>query len=133
MLWFLDIACRAGWVVDDYRDEAVGTMARNAEGKLAMTQVTLRPAVRFGGGRAPDAAEHRAPAPRGARGVFHRQLGEDRRALRADDRGGLTMYLPRHFEEQRTEVLHTLMREHPARPAGHAGRRGPAGRIRCPC
>lgn len=58
MLWFLDIACRAGWLVDDYRDEAVGTMARNAEGKLAMTQVTLRPVVRFGGGRAPDAAEH---------------------------------------------------------------------------
>jgi organic hydroperoxide reductase OsmC/OhrA len=58
MLWFLDIACRAGWLVDDYRDEAVGTMARNAEGKLAMTQVMLRPAVRFGGGRAPDAAEH---------------------------------------------------------------------------
>lgn len=58
MLWFLDIACRAGWVVDDYRDAAVGTMDRNAAGKLAMTQVTLRPQVRFGGGRAPDAPEH---------------------------------------------------------------------------
>lgn len=58
MLWFLDIACRAGWVVDDYRDAAVGTMARNSEGKLAMTQVTLRPQVRFAAGRAPDAAEH---------------------------------------------------------------------------
>lgn len=57
MLWFLDIACRAGWIVDDYRDAAIGVMARNAEGKLAMTRVTLRPAVRFGGGRAPDAAE----------------------------------------------------------------------------
>ena len=58
MLWFLDIACRAGWIVDDYHDEAVGTMARNADGKLAMTLVTLRPAVRFGGARRPDAAEH---------------------------------------------------------------------------
>ena len=57
MLWFLDLACRAGWVVDDYRDAAVGTMARNAEGKLAMTEVVLRPAVRFAG-RAPDPAEH---------------------------------------------------------------------------
>jgi organic hydroperoxide reductase OsmC/OhrA len=58
LLWFLDIACRAGWVVDDYRDAAVGTMARNAQGKLAMTVVTLRPAVRFAGERVPDAAEH---------------------------------------------------------------------------
>ena len=57
MLWFLDLACRAGWVVDDYRDEALGTMARNAEGKLAMTEVRLRPAVRFAG-PAPTADEH---------------------------------------------------------------------------
>jgi organic hydroperoxide reductase OsmC/OhrA len=57
LLWFLDIACRAGWVVDDYRDEARGVMGRNAEGRLAMTQVTLRPGVRFAGERQPDAAE----------------------------------------------------------------------------
>ncbi len=49
MLWFLDIACRAGWVVDVYRDEAVGVMDRNAEGRVAVTRVTLRPAVRFSG------------------------------------------------------------------------------------
>lgn len=49
MLWFLDIACRAGWVVDDYRDEAAGVMEPNAQGKLAITLVTLRPAVRFVG------------------------------------------------------------------------------------
>jgi organic hydroperoxide reductase OsmC/OhrA len=57
MLWFLDLACRAGWVVDDYADEAVGIMAKDAAGKTAMTVVTLRPAVRFGGERRPDAAE----------------------------------------------------------------------------
>ena len=57
MLWFLDIACRAGWVVDDYRDEAVGVMAADADGRMAMTVVTLRPAVRFAGERLPDAAE----------------------------------------------------------------------------
>ena len=57
MLWFLDIASRAGWVVDDYRDDAVGLLAPNAEGQLAMTVVTLHPAVRFGGTTQPDAAE----------------------------------------------------------------------------
>src|SRR6266446_4252444 len=32
MLWFLSLAAQAGWVVDDYRDDATGLMARNAEG-----------------------------------------------------------------------------------------------------
>ena len=63
LLWFLDIACRAGWVVDDYRDEASGVLARNAEGRAAMTLVTLRPQVRFAGDHPPDAAEiHRLHA-----------------------------------------------------------------------
>ena len=57
LLWFLDIACRAGWVVDDYRDDAVGVMAKDERGRLAITVVTLRPAVRFGGDKRPDAAE----------------------------------------------------------------------------
>ena len=56
MLWFLDIARRAGWLVNSYRDAAFGVMARNAQGQLAMTIVTLNPAVEFGGDRRPDAA-----------------------------------------------------------------------------
>lgn len=67
MLWFLDMAARADWVVDSYRDEATGTLARNAEGVQAMTQVLLRPAVQFAAGKAPTAEElqalhHRAHA-----------------------------------------------------------------------
>ena len=57
LLWFLDFASRAGWVVDDYTDAASGVLAKDADGRLAMTRVTLRPAVRFGGERRPDAAE----------------------------------------------------------------------------
>lgn len=57
MLWFLDLACRAGWVVDDYRDQAEGVLARDAQGRQAMTEVTLRPAVRWAGERQPDVAE----------------------------------------------------------------------------
>lgn len=53
MLWFLDFACRAGWCVDDYDDAAEGTLGRGADGRLAMTQAVLRPAVRFGGERRP--------------------------------------------------------------------------------
>jgi organic hydroperoxide reductase OsmC/OhrA len=60
MLWFLSLAARAGFVVDDYRDQAEGVMARDAGGKLAMTRVTLRPHVRYAGERRPAADEERA-------------------------------------------------------------------------
>lgn len=55
MLWFLDIACRAGWAVASYTDEAVGQMAPDAQGRMVMAVVTLRPATAFAGGRQPDA------------------------------------------------------------------------------
>jgi organic hydroperoxide reductase OsmC/OhrA len=65
MLWFLSIAARNRYCVDRYTDDAVGTMARNAAGKLAMTRVTLRPHVTFTGDRMPtpskiDAMHHEA-------------------------------------------------------------------------
>ena len=47
MLWFLDIAARRGQRVESYADDAVGVLARNAEGRLAMTDVTLRPRAVF--------------------------------------------------------------------------------------
>jgi organic hydroperoxide reductase OsmC/OhrA len=49
MLWFLHLAHDAGLVVERYRDEASGVLAKDAEGRLAMTQVTLRPVVTFTG------------------------------------------------------------------------------------
>ena len=56
MLWFLSLAAGGGWRVDHYEDDAEGVMARNAEGRVAITRVTLRPAVAFGGERTPDRA-----------------------------------------------------------------------------
>lgn len=54
MLFFLDFASRAGFAVDSYTDEASGTMAPNARGKLAISRIVLRPRVVFAG-PAPDA------------------------------------------------------------------------------
>lgn len=51
MLWFLHLAHDAKLVVERYRDEASGVLAKNAEGRMAMTQVTLRPVVTFAGSR----------------------------------------------------------------------------------
>jgi organic hydroperoxide reductase OsmC/OhrA len=57
MLWFLSLAAGRGLRVEDYVDEATGTMARNADGRLAMTTVALRPRVTFIGERQPAASE----------------------------------------------------------------------------
>ena len=56
MLWFLDIASRAGYAVARYEDAADGRMGRNAAGKLVVDVVTLRPRTRFAGACVPDAA-----------------------------------------------------------------------------
>jgi len=47
MLWFLSLAAADGWLVNHYVDDAQGVMGRNAQGRMAMTQVTLRPRVEF--------------------------------------------------------------------------------------
>jgi organic hydroperoxide reductase OsmC/OhrA len=57
MLWFLSIAAEAGFVVERYRDAAVGVMGKDAAGKLAMTTVTLSPQTKFSGAKQPTAAE----------------------------------------------------------------------------
>lgn len=57
MLTFLAIASRKRYVVDAYRDEAVGVMDKNAEGRLAIVRVTLRPDVTFGGDHTPTHAD----------------------------------------------------------------------------
>ena len=53
MLWLLDIAARAGFIIDSYVDDAVGILAKNSAGKLAMTTVTLKPNVIFSGDKLP--------------------------------------------------------------------------------
>ena len=60
MLWFLSIAAKRGYVVDNYSDSATGHLEKNASGKLAMTRIHLRPKVTFApasGKAAPTPAE----------------------------------------------------------------------------
>ncbi|WP_215406800.1 OsmC family protein [Janthinobacterium sp. JC611] len=49
MLFFLSLAAQRGYVIDDYRDEAVGELGKNAAGRLAMTRIVLRPRIVFAG------------------------------------------------------------------------------------
>jgi len=47
MLTFLALAARKRWTVESYRDAAVGTLEKNADGRLAVTRVVLHPQVEF--------------------------------------------------------------------------------------
>ncbi|MDX8123145.1 OsmC family protein [Janthinobacterium sp. GMG2] len=49
MLFFLSLAAQRGYVIDDYRDEAIGDLGKNAQGRLAMTRIVLRPRIAFAG------------------------------------------------------------------------------------
>ncbi len=49
MLWFLSLAQAAGLDVESYADAAVGEMGRIAPGRMAITRITLRPAIAFAG------------------------------------------------------------------------------------
>jgi organic hydroperoxide reductase OsmC/OhrA len=57
MLWFLAIAAKRGFVIERYEDNAVGELAKNSDGRLAMTMVTLRPTITFGAGAQPSPDE----------------------------------------------------------------------------
>lgn len=63
MLWFLDIAARAGFVAQTYRDDAEGTLAPGPDGRQQMTRVVLRPRIEWSG---------RAPTPEELEGLHHR-------------------------------------------------------------
>ena len=49
MLTFLYLAAKKKFLVESYRDDAVGFMEKNELGRLAITRVILRPEITFGG------------------------------------------------------------------------------------
>jgi organic hydroperoxide reductase OsmC/OhrA len=57
MLTFLAICAKRGYVVDHYDDAASGLLDKNAEGKMAITRITLRPKALFSGEKQPTAEE----------------------------------------------------------------------------
>ena len=57
MLTFVWLAGRKGFLVESYRDEATGIMAKNERGSFWMSKVTLHPQIGWGGDKQPDAAE----------------------------------------------------------------------------
>jgi organic hydroperoxide reductase OsmC/OhrA len=59
MLWWLSLAAKHGHEVVAYRDEAVGAMSRDGQGKLWVSAVTLCPRILYGARAATPAEEAR--------------------------------------------------------------------------
>jgi organic hydroperoxide reductase OsmC/OhrA len=49
MLWFLALASKAGFVVDSYDDDAIGTLTPDGKGSAFFSRVVLRPKIAFAG------------------------------------------------------------------------------------
>jgi organic hydroperoxide reductase OsmC/OhrA len=64
MLFVLDFARRAGFVVDSYVDSAEGVMGKDERGRIAVTQVKLNPIIEWGG--------EKRPAPEEVRELHHK-------------------------------------------------------------
>ncbi|UXI67325.1 OsmC family protein [Tahibacter amnicola] len=57
MLTILAVLANRGYVVEGYDDAPVAVLEKNAEGKMAVTRITLRPAIHFSGANQPSADE----------------------------------------------------------------------------
>lgn len=57
MLTFLYLTAMKGFVIDDYAAEAIGTLGKNSEGKMAMTQVIIKPKIKFQADKTPNKAD----------------------------------------------------------------------------
>jgi organic hydroperoxide reductase OsmC/OhrA len=62
MLTFLHVARNAGFIVTRYSDQAVGVMEKTPEDRIAVTRVTLQPAITY---------EGRRPTPPEAHDLHH--------------------------------------------------------------
>lgn len=54
MQTFLAVACKNGYVIDSYIDEAIGITNKNEHGKISVTEITLHPKIKFSGSQLPD-------------------------------------------------------------------------------
>jgi organic hydroperoxide reductase OsmC/OhrA len=60
MLTFLYLACKRGFQVDSYEDEAVGVMMKNERGVPWVSLIRLKPRITYGGENQPTSEEEEA-------------------------------------------------------------------------
>lgn len=54
MQTFLAVACKNGYIIDSYLDNAIGITNKNVHGKISVTEITLHPQIKFADSKLPD-------------------------------------------------------------------------------
>jgi organic hydroperoxide reductase OsmC/OhrA len=70
MLTFLAVASKMGYVVDSYADSAEALLNKNEEGRLAVTEIKLKPVIVFSGTKIPDADQLKSLHEKAHRNCF---------------------------------------------------------------
>lgn len=70
MLTFLAVASKMGYTVDSYSDHAEAVLGKNEEGRLCVTEITLKPVIGFSGNKIPDAEQLKSLHEKAHRNCF---------------------------------------------------------------
>jgi organic hydroperoxide reductase OsmC/OhrA len=70
MLTFLAVCANRSYVVDDYNDQAIAILEKNAAGQMAVTRAILAPKVTFSGDKQPTSEEYTALHERAHKACF---------------------------------------------------------------
>lgn len=70
MMTFLAVASKMGYVVDSYADSAEARLAKNENGRIAVTEINLKPVIVFSGNKIPDADQLRSLHEKAHRNCF---------------------------------------------------------------
>ena len=57
MLFFLSIAAKRGYRIDEYADDAEGFLEKDSDGRMSVTRVVLHPRVAWSGEHSPSSAD----------------------------------------------------------------------------
>lgn len=70
MLTFLAVASKMGYTVDSYADTAEAFLNKNEEGRMSVTEITLKPVIVFSGAKIPDADQLKSLHEKAHRNCF---------------------------------------------------------------
>ena len=73
MLTFLAVCSKSGYVVSSYIDHAVATLDKNSDGKMCITDITLKPIIEFGVEKIPNAEQLKSLHEKAHRNCFSAQ------------------------------------------------------------
>ena len=70
MMTLLAIASKSGYIIDSYSDHATAKLEKNAEGYMAVSEITLSPKIEFSGDKKPTTEQLKSMHDKAHRNCF---------------------------------------------------------------